>query len=314
MVSTFRGASSASFRRPVGRKGGALTHRTRRGGAPWRSDAPSRPPGWPLVEVDPHEPAGLAGAPPGRLDDPPEPGPLERRGEADVRERRVEALAGGVDRISLDRGRAGRPRRGDDSADQGLRHAAPPESRPDEEAQDRPDREIVEAGDRPGADETAHLRSDADADPADRDTVEVGKETRRRALTGLSLEGGPAAACTEPGELARRPAVVLTPAASIAAAAAHQGDDIGPALGGRRVDLDSGRCRLAHASAAARLSSRIAQGQVDLVGRRDERRDDPGDVGVGAGRQDDQASREGLGQDPLGQVRIRRRGRRRRRA
>ncbi len=59
-----------------------------------------------------------------------------------------------------------------------------------------------------------------------------------------------------------------------------------------------------YAPAAARLSSRIAERHVDLVGGRDERRDDPDDVDVRAGGQDDQVALERLGLDPLGQVRV----------
>ena len=51
---------------------------------------------------------------------------------------------------------------------------------------------------------------------------------------------------------------------------------------------------------------------LDLGGRRDERRDDPDDVHVGARGQDDELARERLGLDPLGQVGDRASGRRRR--
>ena len=52
--------------------------------------------------------------------------------------------------------------------------------------------------------------------------------------------------------------------------------------------------------------------RVDLVGGRDQRRDDPDDVRVGPGGQDDEVALERLGLDPLGQVRDRASGRRRR--
>ena len=70
-----------------------------------------------------------------------------------------------------------------------------------------------------------------------------------------------------------------------------------------------------HPPEASRLECRLRPGggqalvedakrELHLVGRRDERRDDPGDVGVGPGRQDDEPSLEGLGQDPLRELRV----------
>ena len=59
-------------------------------------------------------------------------------------------------------------------------------------------------------------------------------------------------------------------------------------------------------SGAGGGQARVEDGErlVDLVGGRDERRDDPDDVHVRARGQDEEVPREDLGLDPLGQVRV----------
>ena len=82
-------------------------------------------------EHQPHEdprPRGRCGR--DGLDDPPEPGLLEHRRDADIAEAHVDPAALGIDRVGLDAGRAGPPREVDDAVEQRGRDAPAADSRP----------------------------------------------------------------------------------------------------------------------------------------------------------------------------------------
>ena len=176
----------------------------------------------------------------GRLDDPPEPGLLEHRGEADVAEADVDPAALGIDRIGLDARRSGPPGEVDDAVEQRAprRRAAGSRRGRGSRRSTRP------AGRRPSG-SSASGRGAAGWAAARTRTSRRPRRRRRRACpaadprSSCDRSASPPGARLAPAVADRPTARRLAPAAAVAVAAQDR-HDVGPAVRRRRDDLDRG--------------------------------------------------------------------------
>ena len=134
---------------------------------------------------------------------------LEHRNGANVGERGVDALAGRLDGVGLDRRRPVQTGALDRPVKQGPRHSAPSKSLVDEEADDGPDWAIVHGWDGPGANQPLHLRTHSKTTPPDDLTFNVGNHTRRRRVAKLISEGVSSLGQQSLAELGFRSAPIL---------------------------------------------------------------------------------------------------------
>ena len=198
-----------------------------------------------------------------------EPGLLEHRDEPDVRERDVEAVGRGVDRVCLEPGARRARRLGDEGGEERGGDPAAAIADPDLEAQDRPDRAGRRASGSsataPGGAGSAGVRNRASPRRRRRRRPAGRPGGPPRAAPAAPAAGrpvprpgrpGPGRAAPGTSSRARRPRP--------ARRAGHDRHDVGPAVRRCRDHLDRpGGERLGgpprpHAPAAARLSSRIA--------------------------------------------------------
>ena len=113
-----------------------------------------------------------------------ESGGVEHRGKADEARANLDPRSFRIDRVCLDTRCARRAGGRQDAIEQGGCDTPPAVPRTDPEASDRPDRKVVDGANRSRVGESRQLAAHADADPADRDTVEIGEEAWWRRTIG----------------------------------------------------------------------------------------------------------------------------------
>ena len=154
----------------------------------------------------------------------------------DVAEPDVDAAAFGVDRVGLDAGRAGAAGEVDDAVEQRRGDTLPAVADADVEAEDRPDRQVVDLRDRLRVLEPGQPRPRPEPAPAGDLAVDVGEHPGRRLLLELFTQ------CFAPHArlalaVTDRPATRRLAPAALVAVAAEDRDDVVPAGGRRRARL-----------------------------------------------------------------------------
>ena len=128
-----------------------------------------------------------------RQPDPLESGRLEHRDRARIRRLRVDRsdLGIGVDRVGLEGGRAVVARVVDRSREELAGDPTCARVAPDEEAHERPDRDVIDAPEVPRAFEPDELLARPEAGPADRLAIRVSEQARCRLAIGDVPQRGP---------------------------------------------------------------------------------------------------------------------------
>jgi hypothetical protein len=166
-----------------------------------------------------------------------EAGGVEHRGKADKARADLHASSLGIDRVGLDTRCACRPCRGHDPLQQGCCDAAAPKARPDSEAADHPHGKVIYGWNRSRVCQAWQRGAHAYPNPADRDTVEVGEETRGHWPIGNLLAQKLLARSATRERLRVETAPRLAPAAHLAVDA-EELLDIRPSVSRGRNDLE----------------------------------------------------------------------------